>query len=233
MDTTSSSIPVIEVKPRQEIGTRANNRLRAQGLIPTVVYHRGEESLNAAVSQREFLRIASTSKSSQVFALQSSDSRLNGKTAIVKDIARDFVKGQVLHVDFQSLKEDEEIVVEVSIKITGEAYGVKNENGILTVAVHEIAVRCLPRQIPSEITIDVSDLHVGQSIHAGDVPLPAGVKLADDAEETIISVVAMRVAEEAAPAATAGAATTEGEGAAAAAAAPAADAGAAAKKDKK
>ena len=230
MNNTATVLPVIEIQAREEKGTRANNRLRKEGLIPSIVYHRGEESLKGVVTSKDFMRVASQSKSSQVFSIKSSDSRFNGKTCLVKEIQRDFLKGRVLHVDFQSLKDDEEISVRVPIRIVGEAYGVKNDGGILTVSVHDLGVSCLPRLIPSEILVDVADLHLGKGIHASDIVLPPGVNLEDDAHETIVSVVAVRVVEE-----TPATPTAEEAAAGAAAAAPAAGAAAAApeKKDKK
>lgn len=227
---TNSTLPVIEIEPRERTGSSNNRRIRTEGLIPSIVYHKGETSVNASVLYKEFYRTASQSTSSQVFLLKSSDARFNGKSCIVKEVQRDFLKGKVLHVDFQTLKDDEQITVRVPIHVKGEAYGVKNDGGILSVAVHDLGVTCLPRQIPKEFILDVTELKMGGSIHASDIVLPEGVELDDDAHETIVSVVAVRVVEEA-PAAAAAAATPEGAAAATpAAAAPAADAD---KKDKK
>lgn len=233
-----TQLPIIEVLPRESTGTSSNNRLRNEGLIPSVIYHKGEASINASVVYRDFYKVASQSTSSQVFQLKSQDSRFNGKTCLVKEIQKDFLKGKLLHIDFQSLKDDEEISVRIPVHVKGEAHGVKNEGGILAVAMHDLGVSCLPRQIPKEIIVDVTELKLGASIHASEIALPAGVKLKDDGHETIVSVVAVRIVEET-PAADAAATATEGAapGAAAPAAAPAADAqaaaGAADKKDKK
>lgn len=223
-----SSLPTIEIEARTERGTRANNRFRAQGLIPAVMYHRGEQSIDGVVVYRDFAKIASQSTSSQVFILKSKDARFDGRSALVKEVQRDFLNDKVLHVDLMSLKDDEEISVRVPVVIKGEAFGVKTEGGILTVSCHDVGVSCLPRLIPRQIVIDVTDLKLGKSIHASDLALPEGVSLDDDAEETIVSVVAIRVVEEAAPtsvadeAVAAAAAATAG-GAGASGAAPAAE----------
>ncbi len=223
---TNSSLPTIEISLRDGKGSSLNRRLRKEGLIPSIVYHKGEVSLNASVVYKDFYRIASQSTSSQVFLLKSNDQRFDGKTCLVKEIQKDFLKNKVLHVDFQTLKDDEQITVRVPIHVKGEATGVKNEGGILTVLMHDLGVTCLPRQIPKDLIINVAELKLGESIHASDIELPSGVSLDDDAHETIVSVVAVRVVEET-PVADA-AATPE------AAAAPAAEAaGAADKKDKK
>jgi large subunit ribosomal protein L25 len=86
------------------------------------------------------------------------------------------------------------------VKLVGESPGVKNQNGILAVVTHEVSVTCLPKYIPSAVTVDISSLALGQSIHAEQLVLGEGVTLADDASETIVSVVASRAEEEAKPA---------------------------------
>lgn len=226
-------MPTIEIEPREGKGSSNSRRLRSQGLIPSIVYHRGEESVDGSLSYKEFVRVASQSTSSQVFMLKSSDKRLDGRTCLVKDIQKDFLKNKVLHVDLQSLKDDEEITVRIPVHVKGDATGVKNEGGILSVAIHDLGVACLPRQIPKQITIDVTELALGKSIHAADVELPAGVKLIDDPEETIVSVIAVRVVEEAPVAEAAEPAAEGGEAAPAAADAKAAAPAAGAEKDKK
>lgn len=216
---------LLEVERRTDVGARAAKRLRAAGSLPSVVYAKGAPALSCTLSHKEFVRIAQVSRISTVFTLKSSDSELNGRLAIVKEIQKEGLSGKVLHVDLQSLLENEEITVRVPLNITGEAVGVKLDGGILTISAHDIAVRCLPKQIPQVLELDVSDIKLGGSVHAEDLKLPAGVRLGGNPQETIASVVAVRqVVEEVAPAAAAeGAAPADGA-AAAPGAAPAAGA---------
>jgi large subunit ribosomal protein L25 len=204
----------IEVSERAGLGKGNCNRCRKEGFIPGVAYHRADTPIAVQVPYKEFTMLAKKARLSQVFTFKSSSPALNGKAAIVKEVQQDYVKGRVLHVDFQTLKDDEEITVDVPVKLVGEAPGVKVQNGILTLVTHEVTVTCLPKFIPVQIEVDISSLGLGQSIHASDLKLPEQVVLSDDPHETIVSVVAPRAAEEEAkPAATAEAA-----------AAPAADA---------
>ena len=198
-----------------ETGKGGSKRCRREGFIPAVAYHRAEKAIPVKVPYKEFTLLAKKARRSQVFTFKSESSALNGKVAIVKDIQQDYVKGRVLHVDFLTLKEDEAIRVEVPVKIVGESPGVKNQGGILAIVTHEVGVKCLPKNIPSAVEVDISSLNLGQSIHGSDLKFVAGVELDDDAEETIVSIVASRAGEESA------AATGD-------AAAPAADAKAAA-----
>jgi large subunit ribosomal protein L25 len=211
----------IEVTERHELGKGGCNRARKAGFIPGIAYHRHDTPVAIQVPYKEFTILAKKARLSQVFTLKSSSSTLNGKSAIVKEVQQDHIKGRVLHVDFQTLRDDEEISIEIPVKLVGESPGVKNDGGVLTLVTHEVTVECLPKNIPSVVEVDISSLALSESIHASDLKLPAGVVLADDPHETIVSVIIPRSVEEAAPAAAAGAA--------AAAAAPAAAAKAPAK----
>lgn len=217
----------IEVQPRSGIGSSESRRLRASGNIPSVVYSRGGDAIPASVSQQIFLQLGKLARSSQLFTLKSSDKRIDGKPALVKEVQKDHLNNVVLHVDFQTIREDEEITVRVPLHFVGEAPGVKSEGGILTVVSHEFSVRCLPKRIPAEISVDVSTLALGDSIHAREVPLPEGVKLQGNPDETIVSVVTVRAVAEDEAATAATAATAEGAAAAPAAGAAAPAAGAA------
>lgn len=204
----------IEVSERTELGKGGCNRCRRAGFIPGVAYHRADEAVAVQVPYKEFTMLAKKARLSQVFTFKSGSKALDGKAAIVKDVQQDYLKGKVLHVDFQTLKDDEEITVYIPVALAGEAPGVKVQNGILTLVTHEVAVTCLPKNIPNQISVDISALGLGQSIHASDLKLGEGVVLSDDPHETIVSVVAPRAAEEEAKAA----APAEGAAAAGAAA---------------
>jgi large subunit ribosomal protein L25 len=186
----------IEISERTDLGKSGCNRCRRAGFIPGVAYHRADEAVAVQVPYKEFTMLAKKARLSQVFTFKSGKSALNDKAAIVKDVQQDYVKGKVLHVDFQILKDDEEITVYIPVSLVGEAPGVKVQNGVLTLLTHEVSVTCLPKNIPSVIQVDISALGLGQSIHASDLKLGEGVTLADDAHETIVSVVAPRSAEE-------------------------------------
>ena len=182
----------IEISQRQETGKGECSRLRRNGFIPGVAYHRGTDSIAVAVPQKDFVTMAQKARLTQVFTFKSDAKDLDGKLALVKDIQRDYVKGTVLHVDFITLKAGEEIQVDVPLKLVGEAPGVKTEGGILTFVTHKVSVICLPKDIPTLCEVDISGLGLGESIHARDLKFNAGVALRDDPEETIVSVVGSR-----------------------------------------
>lgn len=231
---------IIEIESREGSGSAEARRLRKNDKIPCIVYERGGKAVSSVLSTPQFVKVAERSRKSQVFTFKSNTLKsLDGRSAVVKDIQKDFQRGRIHHVDFLAVRDDEELTVLVPVKCTGVATGVKNEGGILTVVARELKVRCLPKQIPAEILVDVTELALGDSIHAHQVGLPKNVALASNPEETVVSVVAIRaiVEEETTTTAVAADGTTPVEGAAAAPAAegatPAAGApaDAAAKKD--
>ena len=186
----------IEISERPALGKGSANRCRREGFIPAVAYHKADKPLAVQIPFKEFTALASKARRSQVFTFKSDSPLLDGKVAIVKEIQQDYLKGRVTHVDFQTLKDDEEITVEVPVKLVGESPGVKVFQGILTFVTHEVTVRCLPKNIPNAINVDISSLGLGQSIHAEQLVLGEGVTLSDDSTETIVSVVIPRAVEE-------------------------------------
>lgn len=219
---------IIDLESRPLTGSKENRRLRKNGSIPAVLYHRGESSLNATLSEKQFVQYATRSNSTQLFTTRSAESTLNSRSLLVKEIQLDGLKGKVLHVDFQVLSDNEEIHLSVPLVLTGEAPGVKLDGGIINVVAYELEVSCLPRLIPESIAVDISELRLSQSIHAKAVKLPEGVTLKGDENQTIVTIVAAKAAEEAAV--TPGAAAAEGATPAADGATPAAAAAPAAKK---
>ncbi len=190
----------INIEPRDAEGSRAARRYRSKGQIPAVVYHRGENAVSALVDYNQFIQVASRSTSAQLFNLKSGEKHLNGRMALVKGVQKDYLSGKVLHVDFQALRDDEEITVEVPVSIVGEAPGVKSEGGVLTVMRHSLKVSCLPKNIPSNIQVSIAELHLGQSIHIGEVGLPEGVVALEGEDEPVVSVTTQRQEEEVKPA---------------------------------
>jgi large subunit ribosomal protein L25 len=217
----------IPAKERSDKGTRACKRARKEGFIPACIYdHTGASEL--LLDSKEFLKAAEKSKTSQIFLLKG-EGKFSGQKVIVKEIQKDFVKNKLLHVDLYRLNDNQPAKLTVPLKIEGEAPGVKVQSGILVESTHKINVKCMPKNIPSVINVDISNLNVGQRIKTGDIALPDGVVLRGNPNETVVSVISgrstnMDVATETTTAVTAEGAT----GTAAPAAAASADA-----KDKK
>jgi large subunit ribosomal protein L25 len=111
------------------------------------------------------------------------------------------VRRDVIHVDFHAVRADEKIHAAIPIEPVGEPNGVKNFGGVMEVAIHELDVECLPKDLPEIIRVDVSALNLNESIHIRDLQLPAGVVATQNADLTVIAVAAPRVEAEVTPAA--------------------------------
>ena len=94
-----------------------------------------------------------------------------------------------LHVDLHEVKADEKMEINVPVHMSGESFGVKNEGGVLEVASHTIRIRCLPKDLPAFIDVDVTELHVGQTIHFGELKPVAGVVFLGDKSQPVVSCV--------------------------------------------
>ncbi len=187
---------VLEVHRRDAIGKNANRRLRAGGEVPAVVYGAGLDPAPIRVPERKVLEILrSGSGSNAVFLL-----KLHGtdkkRHAMIRELQTDALTGEMIHIDFQRILMDQTVRVMVPVELEGEAEGVKTEGGLIDFVTREVEVECLPGVIPTHIVLDVTDLHVGQHVEAGDLELPEGVELHADPERVIISLTVRRVVEE-------------------------------------
>ncbi|MCB0220339.1 MAG: 50S ribosomal protein L25/general stress protein Ctc [Chrysiogenetes bacterium] len=205
----------LAVEIRTETGKGPARRLRMAGKIPGVFYGRNEATVMFAVDPKA-LRKALSGKTglNTLISLKSSDSALEGKLALLHDVCRDPASRELKHVDLLSIDPKREVTVKVPVHVHGRSKGVV-AGGILDQIRHELEVRCLPGDIPSEIQVDVTELDTGESIHVSDVALPSGVTAVDEDRFTIVTIVppkgmSLSKEEEAAEAAAA-----EGEGAAA------------------
>jgi large subunit ribosomal protein L25 len=218
----------LEVELREGVGKGVARKLRAAGRIPGVLYGRGKAPQSVALDPRALERVLEASEAglNTLIDLRIAGSRDRAeRVVLVKELQRDPVRGAPLHVDLYQVDLTATIEVKVPIVLRGRPRGVELSGGILDQALRELDVACLPRAIPESISVDVSELEIGGSVHVRDLVLPEGVALRSDPDLSVASVIVPKVEEEAAPAA----APAEGEAAAAAPAEGAAAEGAAEK----
>src|ERR1700737_1737892 len=171
-------------------GTRPSRRLRRSECIPGVVYGRGLESTAVTVARRE-LRQALTGPAGVNAVINLKVGNASHPT-VVKQMQRHPVRRNVIHVDFLVVDLDVEIEVEVPIVLQGEAKAVLAELGLVDPALNFLTVRCTPRAIPNDITIDISDMKIGDVIRVGDLQLPPGVTCPLDPDTPVVTAVATR-----------------------------------------
>jgi large subunit ribosomal protein L25 len=175
-------------------GSRPSNRLRAEGQIPGVLYGLGKEAITLAVDRRS-LRQALTTDAS-LNAIITLDVDGTEELCIVRELQRHPVRNDVTHVDFIRVDANVEILVEVPLVLEGEAKEVLSEQGVVDQVHYTLSVYAKPNAIPNELTIDVSDLKVGDTITVADVTLPAGARTEAEPDEVLVTASVTRAALE-------------------------------------
>lgn len=182
---------------RKETGKGAARRLRKKGMLPAVIYGYKTSSTPLAIDSKQLKKVIVGGKSERKLLGLSIEG--NGepieKTVMIKELQINPVKRHYLHIDFFEVAMDEEITIPIPIKLIGEPEGVKI-GGVLQQVRRELEIRCLPSQIPDNLEIDVSSLHIGDSVHLKDVQLPPGIKALEDADLTIATVLAPTIEKE-------------------------------------
>lgn len=181
----------LEAELRTQTGKGAAHRIRREGKIPATLYGAHQGPVNVAVDPKQVAAILhSHTGHNTIIQLAVKD----GETtpAMIVDWQRDPVKSKLLHVDLQRVAMNERMRVKVPVVATGEAYGVKTQGGILELVTREVELECLPAQIPEHLTVDVTELHLGQSLRVSDLKLDAALHVLIEADRVIVHIVAVK-----------------------------------------
>jgi large subunit ribosomal protein L25 len=179
----------LEVQEREELGSRRTRRLRAQGLVPGVLYGKGHA--RAIVVHERQLRTAVTGPSGLHAIL---DVVIEGQKtvhpSILAEYQQDPIRGTISHIDLREVRLDQPIHATVVVQLVGEAAGVKT-GGMLSLVAREIHVEALPADVPEHIEADVSHMEVGDVLRLADLGAIDNVTLLDDPHETVIATVSV------------------------------------------
>ena len=188
-------------------------KLRSTGRVPAVIYGRGVQPQNLELSKTEIDNLIHHSVSENVLVdLAVKDDARAKRLALVQDVQHHPLRGNILHVDLHEVAEDEKVTIMVPVEATGESVGVKTGGGVLEHVVFKLKVRALPKDLPEQISVDVTALEIGKSIHIHEISPPAGVEFLGDKKGVVFSVAApVTEAEETAAAEAAAAAGGEVE----------------------
>ena len=185
----------MKAQARQETGKGISRRLRRAGRVPAVVYGGKGKSLAVDVDLRELEAVLRQSGENVVIALEVEGAKTKSpQTVMLRDVKHGAVHGRLEHADFLRISLDEKIRLRVPVKTTGECEGVKM-GGILEHQLWELEVECLPTQIPEAITVDVTSMEIGDSVHVRDLAAPEGGEIQEEADRSVVSVIAPKVAE--------------------------------------
>ncbi|MBA3961400.1 MAG: 50S ribosomal protein L25 [Chthoniobacterales bacterium] len=189
---------------RTGIGRSAVRKLKAEGAVPAVIYGGKSEPQALQVKKRDISNILSHASGENVLVELEIEGE-SGRVALLQEVQHSPLGGDILHVDFHAISMDEMIEADVPLEPSGIPEGVKTFGGLLEQNIRSLEIECLPKDLPDFISVDVSKLNIGDSIHVRDLPLPEGVTTRVQPELTAFSVVAPTVEE--APAVTAEAPT--------------------------
>jgi len=189
---------VLKATPRIIIGKQVR-ALRRAGQLPAVIYGPHMDPIMISLDSHTTTMTLSHLTGSSLVTIE-----LDGKEypALVREKQRNFVKGNLLHIDFQVISMTEKLRTSVSIQIVGAAPAVKDFNAIMINGLEKLEVECLPQDLPERIVVDISGLvKIGDGIHVRDIHLSDQIQVLDDKDEMVILATAAReeVVEEVAP----------------------------------
>lgn len=177
----------LRAEEREATGSGPASRLRREGWVPGVIYGPEQESVPLKVEEPELRHLLETIRIDNTLVdLEVADD--GERKVLIREVQQHPWKGQLLHVDFYQIQEDEEIRVGVPIEFVGVPTGVSEDGGILQTVRDSIEVECLPDEIPESFEIDVSELEIGDSLHVADLST-GGVRPLEELDETICVVV--------------------------------------------
>lgn len=187
----------LKAYPRTHVQRAEVKKLRASGRVPATIYGRQAKPQNLEVSSVEITELLHHSVSENLLVDLSVENDARSKRlALVQEIQHHPLSGKVLHVDFHEVAENEKVTVNVPVETVGEPAGVKTGGGTLEHVLFKLKVRCLPKDLPEQITVDVSALEIGKSLHIGDIKAPEGVEILGDKHISVVAVAAPRAEEE-------------------------------------
>ena len=176
----------LPARPRTATGKQGAKHTREQGQVPAVVYGEQEETLSLQIGATE-LRTALATPSGRNVIVQLGVDGVDVTPAVIRDMARDPITREILHVDFQRISENKPIRIRVPVVIIGESPAVKEGRGILDHTMREVEVLCLPRHIPMNVEVDVSELDVGGAIHVNEL-VHENVEFLDIPERPVVDI---------------------------------------------
>jgi large subunit ribosomal protein L25 len=184
---------------RTESRRAGNKKLRAAGRIPAVIYGPRTKPQNLEVDAKALNdAIHHTASENVLVDLAVKDDAKANRLALVQEVQHHPLSGKILHVDFHEVSETEKVTLHVPVETLGEPVGVKTSGGVLQHVTFKLKVRALPKDLPEQITVDVSALELNRTIHLGDLKAPEGVEILGHKEVVIAACTPPRAEEEAA-----------------------------------
>ena len=175
---------------REGVGKQKAKKLRHGGLVPGIVYHRGDKPVAISLVDKEISKIVSGAGGENILINLTieGEKKSKPKAVLIKEIQHHPVKRGILHVDFNEISLTEKVIVEVEVVAVGEPVGVKQDGGILDHPLRFLKIQCLPTDIPKHIDVDVAALKLNDSVHVRDVVVSDKLKVLTDPELLLFQV---------------------------------------------
>jgi large subunit ribosomal protein L25 len=177
---------IIKGEKRSRFGKNASRKLRREGKVPAILYGKGEPGIPLALDKKDIFEILRSETGENTLFKTSFDS--GSWDTMIKDVQVDPVSDEILHIDLIQIAMDKTVKVSVPVLITGEAVGVKTEGGFVDVITREVEVECLPQSIPEHIEVNISALHLHQSIKIEGITPPPEVEIMDDPQSIVVLI---------------------------------------------
>ena len=185
----------LKAEAREGTGKGRARKLRASGKLPAVVYGAKDETLSLTLDYHEAEHLFhSISVDNTIINLEVEGSKKPVPT-LIREIQTHPFRPDILHVDFLRIQTGVAVELDVPVHVTGTAVGVKDSGGVLEQTIHDLPIRCFPKDIPEEILVDVSELDIGDAIHVDELDLPEGVEALLEGRRTVCSVQIPSIAE--------------------------------------
>ncbi len=177
----------LNVHPRELTGKNANRRTRASGYIPAVFYGKDREATNVQIETHEFTRILQKTGGRSVIFDVAVAGESDKPIALMREVQQHPVTDEIHHVDLLEIPRGEPVEVPVPVTVEGEPQVVKFGDGEVNLLEYTVTFRCLPRELPGEITVDISELELNDSIYVRDIKPPVG-EIVDDPELQLVVI---------------------------------------------
>jgi len=184
----------LTVSSRTTTGKGAARTLRREGKVPAVIYGHGREAESVSVETAALKKMLIGISAATTIVDVTVDDRAPVK-ALIREIQRDSLRpAEIIHLDLYEVRHDEEITLQVPIRLTGIPDGVRNFGGVLDHVLRELEIEVLPANIPEHVDLDVTALTIGHSLFVRDLQVP-NAKVLNDPDTPICTVAAPRAEE--------------------------------------
>lgn len=176
----------IKSEIRNVFGKNASRRIRQEGMIPAILYGADTVSIPLTLNKKDvFAILKAETGENTIFKISFNSETRN---TMIKELQKDPVTDEILHADLIQIVMDNIISVSVPIVLVGEAVGVKAEGGFVDFVTREVEIECLPKNIPEQLEIDISSLHLHQSLKVEDLSSPGEITLVTDPNTVVVLI---------------------------------------------